>query len=748
MIKSTFLIALFSFWNMHIALAQAYFKNETEVNTAKQKARVLPMNDTKAKLLLRLAGWYALQEHDSIAIQGAAQYVNQSLIISNKLKDKHTIAAGYLLLSKIYQIRHNYNKGIAYATAAAAFFESLGDKDQAGEAYVMLWSNNSLRDMPLKDRIPILHKAAAAFHLSNNKSREGDCLKEAGDLYQVMTQYQLSLNDLKAALKLYKESGYKALHGVYDLLGTVSAHIGNYNDGVKYGLMAVASAEMSGDTGLSLCTYYNRLGLAYSALKDMSHAGKYFDKALVIANKYKDTGSICTVSYNISLVLLWSKKPKESLDNINALIKKYPRFEKEDKPALASLLLPIYQDLKLYDKAAVYCAILENSINNDSGNLTFYSRAIAKIISFYIATGNLSKASFYVKAYAAYAGKESMGGSRMNYNMLQFRVDSAMGNYLSALKHYQIYAGIKDSLLGETKSLQINQLNIEYETERKDKDILLLRQGAALQRNNLRHVTWIRNITFGGVFLLVIILFLLFNGFRRKQRVNNILRKQQKEIHDKNNDLQKLVTEKEWLVKEIHHRVKNNLHMVVGLLASQTEFLKGREALSAITDSQNRVYAMSLIHQKLYQTEELSSTDMPSYIFDLTEYLKGSFNQASEIIFRLNIATVEFSLAYSVPIGLIINEAVTNAIKYAFPDGKGIIEIGLQPINDFRFLLYIQDNGKGLPQDFDFRKCSSLGLTLIEGLSTDIEGSFNLRSHNGTRVEIEFMDEVSRNELH
>ncbi|KAA5532341.1 hypothetical protein F0919_16235 [Taibaiella lutea] len=748
MIKSTFFIALFSFWNIHVALAQAEFKTEAEVNNAKRQVQLLPVSDMKVGLLLKLAGWYVLQDRNTAAVRESEQYVNQSLRISNKLKDKHAIAAGYLLLSRICQIRHNYNKGIAYATGAAALFESLGDKDQAGEAYVMSWSNNSLNGMPAKDRISILHKAAAAFHVANNKSREGDCLREAGDLYQVMTQYQLSLNDLRAALKLYQESGYKSLQGVYDLLGTVSAHIGNYNDGVKYGLMAIKSAEMLGDTSLSLCTYYNRLGLAYSALKDMPHAGKYFDKALVIANKYNDTGSIYTVSYNISLVLLWSKKPKESLDNINRLIKKYPGFEKEEQPAIASLMLPIYQDLKLYNKAAVYCTILENSINKDSGNMTFYSRAIAKIISFYIETGNLQKASFYVKAYAAYTGKESMGGSRMNYNMLQFRVDSAMGNYLSAIRHYQIYAGIKDSLLGETKSLQINQLNIEYETDRKDKDILLLRQGAALQKNNLRHVTLIRNITFAGVFLLIIILFLLFNGFRRKQKTNNLLQRQQKEIHDKNNDLQKLVTEKEWLIKEIHHRVKNNLHMVVGLLASQTEFLKGREALSAITDSQNRVYAMSLIHQKLYQTEELSSTDMPSYIFDLTEYLKGCFDQASEIAFRLNIAPVEFSLAYSVPIGLIINEAVTNAIKYAFPTGKGIIEIGLQPVNDSRFMLYIQDNGKGLPDDFDFRKCSSLGLTLIEGLSTDIEGSFNLSSRNGTRVEIEFMDEVSRNEMH
>lgn len=748
MIKAIFFTAVFSLGMMHIALAQPAFKNETEVSKAKELIGRLPANEDKSKLLLRLAGWYVLQELDTVALRASERYVNQSLAISSKLQDKHAVAAGYLLLSHIHQIRHCYHKGITCAVYAAKLFESLGNKDQAGEAYVMEWSNNALNDMPYKDRIPILYKAANAFHQADNKSREADCLKQIGDVYQIIGQYVPSMNSLRSALKLYQKSEYTKLHGLYDLLGTVSTLIGNYNDGVQYGLLAVKTAEIAGDSSLSLCTYYNRLGLAYVPLNDMVHAKKYLDQSLLVAKKFKDVDYIFTVSYNIALVLLWSGQPKESLEYINALIKKYPDFELEQAVEIACLMIPIYQKLKLYNKATPYCALLEKSIDNNADVMNYYPRAIAIIISFYVETGNLSKASFYAHTYAAYIRKEGMQGFRVNYNMLQFKVDSAMGNYLEAIRHYQIYAGLKDSLLSETKSLQISQLNVQYETERKDKDILLLKQGAVMQKTHLQHVTFTRNITFAGVFLLVVILSLLGNGFRRKQRTNRLLQSQQEEIREMNKDLRKLVTDKEWLIKEIHHRVKNNLHMVVGLLASQTEFLKGGEALSAITDSQNRVYAMSLIHQKLYQTEELSSTDMPSYIFDLTEYLKGCFDQASSITIRLDIVPVEFSLAYSVPVGLIINEAVTNAIKYAFPTGEGTIEIGLQHANNSRFILYIQDNGKGLPDGFDFRKSSSLGLTLIEGLSTDIEGRFKLSSQHGTRVEIEFIDEAFREELH
>lgn len=159
-----------------------------------------------------------------------------------------------------------------------------------------------------------------------------------------------------------------------------------------------------------------------------------------------------------------------------------------------------------------------------------------------------------------------------------------------------------------------SRLNIIYETEKKSMDIIKLKNKTLLQQSKLKNEVFLRNSMITFVLLLLIILGLLYKSFRFKKKTNKVLETQQNEINKKNSTLQKLVVEKEWLLREIHHRVKNNLHMVVGLLASQAEFLKNDEAVQAINNSQNRIQAMSLIHQKLYQSENLSIIDMPSYI--------------------------------------------------------------------------------------------------------------------------------------
>lgn len=284
-----------------------------------------------------------------------------------------------------------------------------------------------------------------------------------------------------------------------------------------------------------------------------------------------------------------------------------------------------------------------------------------------------------------------------------------------------------------------SRLNIIYEAEKKSVDIIKLRNKTLLQQSKLKNEVFLRNSMIIFVFLLLIILGLLYKSFMFKKKTNKVLETQQNEINQKNVALQKMVVEKEWLLREIHHRIKNNLHMVVGLLASQTEFLKNEEAVQAINDSQNRIQAMSLIHQKLYQSESLSIIDMPSYIFELTEYLKDSFEIRNRIRFLLDIDSFNLPLSHSIPIGLIFNEAVTNAIKYAFPNGEnGIINISLKTIDNQNYTLIIRDDGIGLPLNFDPYNNPSLGVKLMYGLSADIDGKFLITNSNGTKITLEF----------
>ncbi|WP_051951677.1 sensor histidine kinase [Flavobacterium sp. ASV13] len=306
----------------------------------------------------------------------------------------------------------------------------------------------------------------------------------------------------------------------------------------------------------------------------------------------------------------------------------------------------------------------------------------------------------------------------------------------------------KAAHLKEDEILPISsRLNIIYEADKRNRDIIRLKNTTLLQESRLKNEVFLRNSMITFVVLLLIILGLLYKSYRFKKKTNIILETQQDEINKKNNTLQNLVVEKEWLLREIHHRVKNNLHMVVGLLASQAEFLKNEEAIQAINSSHNRIQAMSLIHQKLYQSENLSIIDMPSYIFELTEYLKDSFEIRNNIRFILDIDSFSLPLSHSIPIGLIFNEAVTNAIKYAFPNRtNNIITISLKVTDDENYKLIVHDNGIGLPPDFDPYNNPSLGIKLMHGLSADIEGKFLITNSNGTKISLEFT--FKENNLH
>jgi two-component sensor histidine kinase len=237
---------------------------------------------------------------------------------------------------------------------------------------------------------------------------------------------------------------------------------------------------------------------------------------------------------------------------------------------------------------------------------------------------------------------------------------------------------------------------------------------------------------------------LLYNRYRLKQRTNRKLELQQREIAKQNISLQHLVNEKDWLIKEIHHRVKNNLQIVMSLLNSQSAYINNEFALNAIQESQHRVHAMSLIHQKLYNTESLSSIDMSLYIRELVSYLGDSFETSQRIRFEFDLTSIEMDVSEAVPLGLILNEAITNSIKYAFPEGgPGIISISLSNIDSHQCLLIISDNGVGIPDHFNNKKPGSLGMSLMQGLSEDLEGNFSIENKNGTTIKVSFIHDLS-----
>jgi two-component sensor histidine kinase len=216
-----------------------------------------------------------------------------------------------------------------------------------------------------------------------------------------------------------------------------------------------------------------------------------------------------------------------------------------------------------------------------------------------------------------------------------------------------------------------------------------------------------------------------------------IIDRQNLELQELKHSHAKLLKEKEWLLKEIHHRVKNNLQIAMSLLNTQTYYRDNEKAVEAIRQSRNRMFAMSLIHHRLYQSDNLELIHMDRYIPELINYIEDSFARYRNIHFRARIDPVRLDVAQAIPIGLIINEAVTNSIKYAFPhrDG-GTIDILLKYQEANHILLEIADDGVGVKPGFDIKQTNSTGMQLIDTFNQQPEGTMTVQNRNGLTITI------------
>lgn len=200
--------------------------------------------------------------------------------------------------------------------------------------------------------------------------------------------------------------------------------------------------------------------------------------------------------------------------------------------------------------------------------------------------------------------------------------------------------------------------------------------------------------------------------------------------------------EKEVLLKEIHHRVKNNLQIISSLLSLQAEYLKDSEVLAIFKDSQNRIDSMALIHEKLYQSKDLARINFSEYIHDLVASLLYTYDiNISKVALKIEADEILLGIDTAIPCGLIINELVLNALKYAFPGArKGEVFVGLRSLDNCRYTLTVQDNGVGLPEELDFKNTESLGLQLVNALTSQLGGKIAVENLGGVKFEISFSE--------
>ncbi|MCK7529474.1 MAG: ATP-binding protein [Ignavibacteriales bacterium] len=201
------------------------------------------------------------------------------------------------------------------------------------------------------------------------------------------------------------------------------------------------------------------------------------------------------------------------------------------------------------------------------------------------------------------------------------------------------------------------------------------------------------------------------------------------------------MVEKETLLKEIHHRVKNNLQTVSSLLDLQAESITEPRSIEAFRSSQSRIKSMALIHERLYKSENLSEIKASEYIKNLVEYLEGTYQSPSrEIEITTEIKDHSLDLDVAIPCGLIINrKLISNSMKYAFPQNhKGKIKVSLQTDNEENLVLTIKDNGVGMPLNFRTLNPQSLGLELVKLMVKQLNGKIAIDGTAGTTISITF----------
>lgn len=681
----------------------------------------------RLQLLLLLGAYYAFQPAAYSRYKDSTEYfLNKAITESKALKEERWSRIALCLLGKIYLQGYD-SKGDSIYGQLIDQCRQAGDKETAARAIAYRGIYTAPRQATFQRKVDDLQEAADRYHSLNDTEGEINVLTDLGYLFNAMGELQKAYNLFLKALSLEEAIRFPYTHYSTEALANISMYQGKFGEPLRYTRQTIKVAESCRDS-IGWALFYSRLAILYDSEgrqeEGLHMAKKAIGRFIIDRNP---------AVYNILNIVIEQMnrtgRAKEALNLVSDISKKVNTPESvSDLFFYHAMLSACYINLNELDAAEMHIQKMDSletlaeavrgplrraAVNQGFAELSFKRGEFRK------AKAYLEKNST-IPSYGHHALTNDLWACQ-----LQIATDSALGDKAAVIAHYKVYTKLLDSNYRATKIRQAEELQVVYETQEKESQIATLNQQA-------RQSKLLKNLTLAGIAAVAVIAGLLYYQNRLKQKSNKI-------ITHKNDQLQDLLADKEWLLKEIHHRVKNNLQIIMSLLDSQSRYIDNHAALTAINDSQRRVQAISLIHQKLYQSENTSTIDMPHYIDELVSYLQDSFDTGNRTVIEQDIEPLKLDVGKAIPLGLIINEGVVNAIKYAFPkQQKGIIWISLKHSGPDHLLLNISDNGTGLPPDINTSKRGSLGFSLMRGLTRQLEGSFNIESNKGLHISIRF----------
>lgn len=706
----------------------------------------------KVRMLLAIAEYYVFeQEINTAEFAKAVPLINEAIDICNKVSSIPWLHECFKLQAKIYFKQGNVAEGTRVFTQIINYFHQ--QKDYASEAKYWSSLGNTLpeNDSTYKDMIRYHENAVHYYLLVNDREKAAYCFRDLGIVNCNHNRTDTAEKQLLQVVSILKSLNKPVTATTYNIIGDFYRFTAEYDKSLFYTYEALKVPS----PGLHNLAYSHMiLGIVYDRQKDSGNSLKHYRVALEYAEKRED-GMMYVIADDMANTIATNGSPQQALIFLNNFIKKHPNQLLNFRQKFAATYGTIYNLLGNYAAAERYfleMLSLNKAVFQENGrNLNFQHTTLAGSGSFYLLgkfyteRQRYREASRYLKQSLQEAQYMDAVQEQDIYALL-FKADSAMGNYIQAINNYQRYHTIADSANSVAKNRQIARLNIEYQTEQRLKNIESLQQQEEIQRTVLQKTRAERNAIIGGACTLLLLTGLVYRGYKAKKRANRQLELKQYEINTQNETLQSLLSsqalllkEKEWLVREIHHRVKNNLQIVMGLLSTQSARLQNKDAIEAITKSENRVKSIALIHQKLYRHDNLASIGMPEYVHELTEHLSDVFNaKKRDITFKKEVDNIQIDISQAVPVGLILNEAITNAIKHAFLNKAGYIHIRLLEEEDGIILLSVADNGSGFNTTEKAPATTSIGMDIIRGLARQLRGKLSIESGPGTTIQIRF----------
>ena len=559
-------------------------------------------------------------------------------------------------------------------------------------------------------------KAGKLTYVSQVYSNMGWLYKMMGDSQHVAGLTKQGMVYVQQAIAINQRlRASNLLVGNYINLGIIYEDLGEYKLGRDCFFKAIAIADQSTKDPNDYRVLYNNLGKNYHVTGEYRRAIGYLQKALAINLPLKKLSSLAHNYRNLASAYRGLNQPDSAVfygEKSLAVVK-----AAKESPLTNSVygeLALSYAAARQYEKA--YAAVVEHKRVEDSLMTFDKTRTIVRLQGQYAVQQAKEIADIRANLELARAGEIARIRARNEQEIATVQAEER-----------QRLAQIK-----ATSDVEKAELATKYNTQKRVQQIASLGQLNGQRAQQLRYMTV-------GVGLLILLVSLLITQYYLLRRANARLSTQNEIITVNSRELENQSNQLRTLMRELHHRVKNNLAIVSGLLNLQMNGLHDEKAIQAVRVGQQRVEAMSLIHQRLYQTDQLTVVNMQAYLNDLVHSLMDAYGyQADGIRLQLDVEQRELDVDVAIPIGLIINELVSNAFKHAYArQPNPALRIGLHQDKDpllTGITLEVQDNGTGV-EAADWRRASSrssFGKRLIATLSEQLEGTFELLNENGT----------------